>query len=165
MNAAEDQPVENIVAAGADENGLIAFEPFCLREDASLREAAQQLIERGAWGIPVVDVAHRYVGTCTLRSIVAGTLPVGADTAGAAGRVASAGAHGLTSPRLRASLDRPVTQALDMEVPAVRLSTPWPQLLVVLCRRSPVVPIVTDSGMRLLGMATLRRAVRVLCEP
>jgi CBS domain-containing protein len=164
MNAAEDHPAGTITTVAAAEDGLIDFEPFCLREGASLREAAQQLVERGLWGIAVVDVAQRYVGTCTLRSIVSGTLPVAADTAVSAGPVARAGAHGLASPRLRAALDRPVTQALDIEVPAVRLSTPLPQLLVVLCRRSPVVPIVSDSGMRLLGMATLSRAVRVLCE-
>jgi len=44
----------------------------------------------------------------------------------------------------------------------VRVSTRLPQLLTVLCRRSPLIPIVPDTGMRLLGIASLERAAHAL---
>ncbi|HZB90902.1 MAG TPA: CBS domain-containing protein [Stellaceae bacterium] len=164
MNATQPGSCEEsapLVAAG---DGIIDFAPPSLGEDVTLREAAAQLVESGALGIAVLDRGGRYLGTCTLRSIVAGALPVMADTAPSE-LLLRASRPGAAGSRLRAALERPVTQGLDVEVPVVRLSTSLPHLLIALCRRSPVVPIVSDAGMCLLGMATLPRALRALCAP
>ena len=162
MSATRERQLEDAAALIPSDDGFIDFEPPCLRQDASLRDAAQRLLETGAWGIAIVDDRDRYLGTCTFRSIVAGTLPVKLDDGASGERVARAEQSLAQRPRIQATLDRPVTQGLDLEVPAVRLSTALPQLLSVLCRRSPIVPIVSDSGMRLLGVASLTHALRAL---
>jgi len=43
MNPAEGKPFENIAAVATAEDGLIVFEPLCRSEDASRRDAAQQI--------------------------------------------------------------------------------------------------------------------------
>jgi len=158
MSVTRGRLLEDAAASIPSDDGFIDFEPSCLRQDASLRDAAQRLLDTGAWGIAIVDDCGRYVGTCTFRSILAGTLPVSINE----GRSARAEQGLAVRPRIQATLERPVTQGLDLEVPAVRLSTDLPQLLSVLCRRSPIVPIVSDSGMRLLGVASLTHALRAL---
>jgi CBS domain-containing protein len=162
MSATRERQLGDAAASIPSDDGFIDFEPPCLRQDASLREAAQRLLETGAWGIAIVDDCGRYVGTCTFRSIVAGTLPVRIDDGASGERAARAEQSLAVDPRIQATLERPVTQGLDLEVPAIRLSTALPQLLSVLCRRSPIVPIVSDSGMRLLGVASLTHALRAL---
>lgn len=139
---------------------LIDFSPVRLRDNVGLREVAQVLITSGLWGVPVVDEGDDYVGICTLRSLTACTLPATLrdDAAGGAARGITPLSHG----RLSGALDRSIRQVLDLQVPAIRISTGVPQLLAALCRRSPVIPIVSDIGMRLLGVASLERAVRAL---
>jgi len=161
MSAKRERQLEEAAASSPSDDGFIDFEPPRLRQDATLRDAAQRLLETGAWGIAIVDDGGRYVGTCTFRSIVAGTLLVKIDDASGE-RVTRAEQSLALDPRVQATLERPVTQGLDLDVPAIRLSTALPQLLSVLCRRSPTVPIVSDSGMRLLGVASLTHALRAL---
>lgn len=131
--------------AEADGTGIVDFAPQCLPVDSTLAQADQLLAARGLWGVPLVDTAGDYAGMLTLRSLVAAALPVTLDAA----------------PRRRL-LECAARQFVDLEVPIVRVSTKLPQLLAVLCRRSPLVPIVADSGMRLLGVASLERAARSL---
>jgi CBS domain-containing protein len=163
MNAAstQDQSCEPPLPV-ASGDGIVDFAAPRLRESASLLEAARLLLASGAWGVPVVDGEGHYLGTCTLRSIVAAALPVTEEGRAVGEDIATARAGAPTAARLRGALRRPVTQGLDIEVPAVRLGTRLPQLLAVLCRRSPMVPIIADSGMRLLGTASLRRSLRML---
>jgi CBS domain-containing protein len=132
----------NLAAEAAD---LVDFAPERLPVDATVEDAVPLLAERGLWGVPLVDSGGDYVGMLTLRSLVVAALPVALDAA----------------PRRRL-LDRPARELVDLEVPVVRVSTRLPQLLAVLCRRSPLIPIVPDTGMRLLGIASLERAAHAL---
>lgn len=141
--------------------GIVDFAPVRLRDDATLHDAAQIFIGSGLWGIPIVNVSDQYVGTCTLRSIIASALPAARGIAPDE-RCGPQGQNVAERQRHQRALRRPVGQILDLEVPAVRLSTALPRLLVVLCRRTPMVPIVSDSGRRLVGVASLDRAVRAL---
>jgi len=135
------------IAAELEAEGVsvVDFAPERLPVDATVEDAVPLLAERGLWGVPLVDSGGDYAGMLTLRSLVVAALPVALDTA----------------PR-RQLLDRPARELVDLEVPVVRVSTRLPQLLAVLCRRSPLIPIVPDSGMRLLGIASLERAARAL---
>lgn len=148
-----------------DDGAIIDFEPSWLYEDASFREVIRLFIEGGLWAVPVVSRRNQYLGTVTLRSTMASGLRV------PIGGVPRCDPVGSTSDRapghewFDGTLERPVYQFFDLEVPAVRLSTALPQLLLVLCRRSPIVPIVSDSDMRLLGTASLGRAVQALYGP
>ncbi|MBV8537059.1 MAG: CBS domain-containing protein [Alphaproteobacteria bacterium] len=126
--------------------GVIDFVPRRLPAEATLQDALPLLAGTGLWGVPLVDAAGDYSGMLTLRSLVTAALPVALDA---------------TSSRRRL-LDRPAREFVDLEVPVVRVSTRLPQLLAVLCRRSPLIPIVPDSGMRLLGVASLERAAHAL---
>lgn len=119
--------------------------PPRLSVESTVGDAERLLAERGIWGVPLVDAGGDYAGMVTLRSLVTAALPVMLDAV----------------PRGRL-LDRPARELVDLEVPVVRVSTRLPQLLAVLCRRSPLVPIVPDWGMRLLGIASLERAARTL---
>jgi CBS domain-containing protein len=137
-----------------------------LRRDAPLRQAADILVESGAWGVPVVDEGGLYLGLCTTRSILARCLPVSPSTL-APGAGLGYLRHDVS--RLRERLcweaDRPVGELLDLGVPAVRESTSVPQLLLILDRRTPMVPIVSDAGRHLLGVATWERALRAIWQP
>ena len=156
----QDQNCDALSATGTD--GIIDFAAASLREDATLRDAARLLLSSGQWGVPVVDGQGGYVGTCTLRSILAAALPVTEESRAAGETIAEPGAWAPTAARLRSALQRPVTQGLDIDVPAIRLGTRLPQLLGVLCRRSPMVPIIADTGVRLLGTASLARSLKTL---
>ncbi len=135
-------------ASGLDaaDAGVIDFAPQHLSADATLEDVVPLLAGHPRWGVPLVDAAGDYAGMVTLRSLVAAALPVAPDAA----------------PSQRRLLDRPACEFVDLEVPVVRVSTRLPQLLTVLCRRSPLIPIVPDSGMRLLGIASLERAAHAL---
>ncbi|HTP84260.1 MAG TPA: CBS domain-containing protein [Alphaproteobacteria bacterium] len=135
--------VAGLEAEGA---GVIDFAPQHLSADATLEDAVPLLAGHALWGVPLVDASGDYAGMVTLRSLVAAALPVALDTA----------------PSQRRLLDRPAREFVDLEVPVVRVSTRLPQLLTVLCRRSPLIPIVPDTGMRLLGIASLERAAHAL---
>lgn len=147
--------IRNALGPGAE---LVDFAARFLPGDATLREARQFLAGTGSWGVPLVDEDANYVGMLTLRSMVAAALPValgGGESPGARIPPARPG-------RLERDLDRPARDVIDLEVPVVRLSTRLPQLISALCRRSPVLPIVSDAGMRFLGIASLERAAHAL---
>jgi CBS-domain-containing membrane protein len=168
MDAAREQAsFDDSIRPFTECGGIVDFAAVRLRDDTLLRDATATFMVSGLWGIPVVNDADQYVGTCTLRSIMASVLPA---------------AHGIVSEHLvsgeqpgqpeqsvaerwrrERALRRPIGQILDLEVPSVRLSTALPRLLFVLCRHAPVVPIVSDSGRRLVGVASLDRALRALC--
>jgi CBS domain-containing protein len=156
-------PAEKPAPAALDD--IVDRSPPTLRRDATLREAADMLIGGGAWGLPVLDAGGRYLGACTMRSIVARCLPVLPDTL-APGAGLSYLRHDIKRLRERLAweAERPVAELLDIDVPTARESTSLPQLLLILGRRSPLVPIVSDSGRRLLGIATWERAMRALCQ-
>jgi CBS domain-containing protein len=141
--------------------GLIDFAPRKLAAEATLREANSLLAETAAWGVPLLDGDMHYEGMLTLRSLMAVALPVVMDDGllHAPGSEVAALVDRLSRDRI---LDRPARLHLDLEVPVVRLSTRWPQLLAALCRRSPVVPIISDTGTRLIGVASLDRAAKAL---
>jgi CBS domain-containing protein len=147
--------------AGADE--VIDRVPATLRRDATLREAAEALIQRNAWGIPVLEDGGDYLGVCSVRSVAERCLPVRPDSL-APGAGLGYLRHDLEELRERLSREagRPVADLLDLGVPAVRQSTSLPQLLLVLGRRAPLVPILADDGRRLVGVATWERAMRAL---
>ena len=133
------------VTLDSEDSGVVDLAPQRLPVDATLGDAERLLAEGGLWGVPLVEAGGDYAGMLTLRSLVAAALPDALDTA-----------------LRRRLLDRPAREMIDLEVPVVRVSTKLPQLLAVLCRRSPVVPIVPDCGMRLLGLASLGRAAHAL---
>lgn len=140
---------------------IIDFSPRWLPVDANLRDGYQLLVETASWGVPLLDRELHYVGMLTMRSLMAVALPVAVDDEPVQTPLAEGAG---IAERLRRDriLDRPAAQHLDLEVPVVRLSTRLPQLLAALCRRSPVVPIISDTGMRLVGVASLDRAARAL---
>lgn len=144
-----------------DGAGIIDFAAQRLSADMPLGEARLALAASGDWGMALVDGDGQYVGMLTLRSIVALSLRTALEDAG--GHDAAPGAAGRVRPDLGSAW--PARQVIDLEVPVVRLSTQLPQLLSALCRRAPVVPIVSDTGMKLLGVASLQRAARVLYGP
>lgn len=159
MTTREDIPdIALALPPGGDEPAsVIDYAPPRLAADTGLLEAARFLTRLRLWGVPLVDGDADYVGMLTLRSLVAVALPVALDTD------SSGPAHAaLGRLRLDGVLDRPARQLIDLDVPAVRISTKWPQLLTALCRRAPLVPIVSDTGMRLLGVASLARAANLL---
>lgn len=154
----EDVPARANTAADI---GLIDYSPRRISADATLHDATRVLVESAAWGVPLVERDDQYVGMLTLRSVVSPVLPVvvNGDPLREPGEIA----RGLIERlRLDHSLDLPARHAIDLEVPVVRLSTKLPQLLAALCRRAPMVPIVADTGMRLVGVASLARAARLL---
>jgi CBS-domain-containing membrane protein len=140
--------------------------PPTLRHDAPLRQAAAMLEQSGGWGVPVLDANGDYLGVCTARSLIARSLPVMPTSLAADGGLAYLR---YDVDRLRAQVgldaDRPVAEILDTDVPVARASTSLPQLLVMLCRRHPMVPILSDKGHRLLGIATWARAVTAIWPP
>lgn len=140
--------------------GIVDFAPQRLSATATLGDAERLLTERGLWGVPLVDRDGDYAGMLTVRSLVAAALPVMVERGPQRG-IPPAGTESDELLR-RQLLDRPACLLVDLDVPVVRASTKLPQLLAVLCRRSPVVPIVPDTGMRLLGLACLERAARAL---
>ncbi len=143
------EPVVNLEAGYlGDWAGVVDRAPQRLSVEATVGEAERLLAEHGIWGVPLVDAGGDYAGMLTVRSLVAAAVPVMIEAA----------------PRRRL-LDRLARELVDLEVPVVRVSTKRPQLLAVLCRRSPLVPIVADSGMRLLGLASLERAAHALYRP
>lgn len=155
-------PEETTGAAQAAHGAeIIDFSPRWLAADVNLREAHQSLAETASWGVPLLDRDLRYVGMLTLRSLMAVALPVVVDDQPVQASLAEGAGipERLCRDRI---LDRPAAQHLDLEVPVVRLSTRLPQLLAALCRRSPVVPIISDTGMRLVGIASLDRAAKAL---
>lgn len=162
MDAADER---DIFAAAIEKSikcrEIVDFQPLRLSDDATLDDATRLFLESGLWGIPVVNSNDQYIGTCTLRSLVARALPLARATALGDG-LDWARAAGAEEPQRRRVLRRPVAQVLDLEVPAVRISTALPHLLLVLCRQAPVVPIVSDAGRRLVGVASLQRAVRAM---
>lgn len=157
MNAAQEKPPAPVRSAvpGPD---IIDREPLRLEEHLRLRDAVPLVFDRGVWGAPVIDARGDYLGTFSLRSFLACALPVIVDDAPQPRPLLLPAG----SRRFEAALARPVRDVLDLEVPVVRLSTALPQLLVALCRRSPIIPILADSGMRLLGVASIERAARAL---
>lgn len=145
----------------AQSAGIIDFAPRWLSADATLGDANRLLAEATTWGVPLLDGDAHYVGMLTLRSLLAAALPVVVDEDPLqTSPIEPAGIPGKL--RLARILDRPARLHLDLEVPVVRRSTRVPQLLAALCRRSPMVPIVADTGMRLIGVASLDRAAKAL---
>ena len=129
---------------------IVDFAAQRLSGDVTVREARQFLAGTGAWGVPLVGQDGDYIGMLTLRSMVGAVLPV------------AIGEQAVNRSRLERELDRPAGQLIDLEVPVVRLSTKLPQLIAALCRRAPILPIVSDTGMRFLGIASLERAAHAL---
>jgi CBS-domain-containing membrane protein len=161
MDAAEDRWLSSDDSPSlAACRSIIDFKPLRLCEDTTIGDAARLFIGTAVWGIPIVNASEQYVGTCTLRSIIACALPPHSLTA--ADRLETREQDKLEWRRREQARRRPVAQAVDLEVPAIRLSTALRDLLLVLCRRAPIVPIISDSGRRLLGVASLERAVRTL---
>lgn len=155
MSSQHQEATTGPEAGGA---GIVDFSPRWLAADASMRDAHRWLAETVSWGVPLVGRDSCYVGMLTLRSLMTVALPVAVDDA-----LLQAPLAGIFDRlRLDRILDRPAAQHLDLEVPVVRLSTRLPQLLAALCRRSPVVPIISDTGMRLVGIASLDRAAKAL---
>jgi len=141
-------------------SGLIDFMPRVLAEHATVGEGRRLLDRLSLWGIPIVDGQGRYVGTLTVRSIVAAGLPVALEAAGTAHAMTPAGAA--ERERLRLLLGQPARHLVDLQVPVIPLSTSPIDILRALCRRSPVVPIVADAGLLLVGVASLPRAMAAL---
>lgn len=140
--------------------GIVDFAAQRLSTNATVGDAERLLSGGGLWGVPLVDRDGDYAGMLTVRSLVAAALPAMVE------RTPQGGTWPMDAGPVRllrrSLLDRPACQLVDLEVPVVRASTKLPQLLAVLCRRAPVVPIVPDTGMRLLGLASLERAARAL---
>jgi CBS domain-containing protein len=142
---------------------FIDLSPHCLPPETSLEAAASLLAEHGLWGAPVVGRHDAYLGTCTVKSILACALPIAPET------VPSGSGLGYlrenvarVRERLRGAIRRRVDDLIDLDVPMVRESTSLPQLLFVLGRRAPMVPIVTDTGGRLVGVVHWERVLRAL---
>jgi CBS-domain-containing membrane protein len=166
MDAAHQQELASeVVGLSAEYRAIVDFAPARLRDDATLRDALRLFLASRLWGVPIVNRSGQYIGTCTLRNLVACGLPVrrGVELASWLGPPQ----HSTTveGRRREQILGRAVGQNLDLEITAVRLSTALPHLLLVLCRGSPIVPIVSNAGRRLLGVASLDRAMRAIYAP
>lgn len=154
-------------SAGAREpallrSGLVERSPLVLETGASVGAALDLLSVERLWGAPVVD-RGAYVGMVTEASLIALSLPVTPDSlAPGAGLAWLPSDVGRLRRRLEDEAALPVERALDIAVPTVRISVSPAHLLLMLARRAPIVAVLDDDGVRLLGTASSAAAVRLL---
>jgi CBS domain-containing protein len=164
--AERDESRDSTVAALL-QSGLVDRNPRTMRNDRTLDAALDALLAHGASGVPVVDAAGRYLGTCTLRGIASLCLLVKGETAALVSSLAFLREDiGRLSQRLGAALDRPVSSALDPYVPVLRPSASLAELFFLYYRNNPLVPIVDDAqDRRLVGTVAWDRALSLLRTP
>ncbi|MBI3710784.1 MAG: CBS domain-containing protein [Proteobacteria bacterium] len=140
---------------------IIERAPVVLTRDRSAADAAARMLDSGQWGIPVVDEDRRYLGMCTVRSLLDRALILSAETLAAMPRVTFLRDDFARIRKRLGALDaQSALSFLDDEVPTLSSTASLTEGLLALCAGNPVLPVIDAGGDRFVGLVTWERVVR-----
>ena len=145
---------------------IMTRNPYCVREEDTIGDAARQIVARNYINLPVVDGDGRFVGLFGIYDLLALLVP----------RVA---VIGNLLPNLRflsdddselhrkflGLKDNPVRRAVNREAARVYADTPLIEAIRLFCRNHMTIPVLERGSDRLVGMISYWDAARYIVEP
>jgi CBS domain-containing protein len=153
-----DSPASDLL-----ESGFVDVTSPTLPIGATVLDAVELMLKTHRWGVPIVEHERDYVGMITAASVLARSLPIHPET------ILPHSSLGWLPDvvktmrgRLRSELTHPVEALIDISVPPVRISTSPADVLLLLMRRAPMLPVVSDSDRRFIGIVSWHPAIEAL---
>jgi CBS domain-containing protein len=147
-----DRNSSDVQQLGLLEGGFVDRTPPKVSVEANVRQALDLMMTSRVWGLPVLEHGQDYVGMITAASLFSRCMPIHPETL-----LPHSGLAWLPDPvrmmraRLGAALENRVEDLIDVNVPPVRVSTSPADAALLLIRRTPVLPVIADSGRRFIG--------------
>jgi len=145
---------------------IMTRNPYCVREDDAIGDAARQIIEHNYINLPVVDADGRFIGLFGIYDLLALLVPRVAVIGNLLPNLRFLGDDDSELHRKYVTLkDNPVRRAVNREAVRVYTDTPQIEAIRLFCRNHMTIPVIERGSDRLVGMISYWDAARHIVAP